>query len=108
MSYPISSDLQAAYDEAGETWLMPDGTPFTGIFRLLRSDEMDLAGVNRQALYGELRWQSAGQETVTPDALLTRSVDERVWQVIGEPEDDGFGEIIAKVRRTKRSRLGAQ
>ena len=108
MTYPLESDLQAAYDDCGETWETAAGAEFAGIFRLLRSDEVDVPGATRQAVHGELRWMASDMASVEPDTLLYRQGDGKTWQVIGDPEDDNLGEVIARVRRLKRSRLGVQ
>lgn len=105
----LTTDLDAAYVDCGEAWALADGTAFTGIFRLLRSEEGQMPGLQRQVKRGELRWRTSELATAPAlDELFVRSAGGGTWQMVGEPEDDGFGEMIAQVRRVARPRLGVQ
>jgi hypothetical protein len=108
----LETDLDNAYDDTdgiGETWYTDggDGASFTAIFTEFGSDEEMMASHQRNLITGELRWPSADMATVDDDELLYRNREGTTWRVMGAPQDDGFGEIIAQIQRVKRTRHGA-
>lgn len=97
------------YSAFGETFTAPDGTTFTAI---LSSESVDSvsdeipSGRAFQTIM-ELRWKTSLWSGAVDEMILTRNSDSSKWMIDGKPENEGFGETIARVTRTGRARIGS-
>ena len=102
----LDTDLANAYAENDETFEREDTTTFNGWFTLDAADMTDELTDRATNHTAEVR--VVDSVSLADEEYITRSADGTKWIVMGKPEADGFGEVIAQLQRVTRDRVGGR
>lgn len=107
----LNTDLDTAYDESGEEWILNKDrageTKFTGLSRSSRNDEnVETMTSERTTQERELRWRASEMGDTQERDRFYFVYEDSYWMAIDKPELIE-GEYIVQLQQVKISTRGA-